>query len=391
MRFILLTRDIPAPPDQGSKIRNLMFLKSLSRLGDVYLVSLCTQLPSPEDLRELRKYCRDISFFPNRRTLRRKLRDVFRSLSGIYPYLVLANTHEGVRRKLEELTSAEERSILQISELCVANNLPRTLPQRRFIFDAHNVEGLVQERISKLSRSPIAKIYYALQAKKTISFEQKIVRAAETVLAVSKDDENYFTAFAKKTACIANGLELIDEPQKPRGDVLIFTGTLQYEPNSDGLRWFLDEIWPRVSAALPELRFEVIARKPSARFLSFASARVSFLSEVEDIVPHLDQARLMVVPLRAGGGTRFKVLQAFNHRLPVVSTSIGAEGIDVQNGKHLLLADTAEAFADAVIKVVRNPQESETLAQAAQELVRSHYDWEKIFPKCEAIYEALPK
>ena len=391
MRFILLTRDIPSPPDQGSKIRNLLFLKSLSRLGDVYLVSLCSQLPSPEDLRELRNYCRDISFFPNRRTFRRKLRDLYRSLSGKLPYLILANTHEGARRKLEELLSANEPSVLQIAELCVADNLPRSRPARDFVFDAHNVEGLVQERISKLPRSPIVKTYYALQAKKTIAFEHKIARAAAAVLTVSKEDESYFAPFAKKTSCIANGLEVIDCPSGPRENVLVFTGTLQYEPNADGLRWFLAEIWPLVSAALPELTLQVIARNPSVGFLRYESKRVSFLPEVEDIVPHLQVARVMIVPLRGGGGTRFKVLQAFNHRLPVVSTSIGAEGIEAQDGKHLLLADTGQKFAEAIIEIVRNPQKGETLAQAAHELIRSKYDWEKIFPQCKPVYETVAK
>jgi glycosyltransferase involved in cell wall biosynthesis len=161
--------------------------------------------------------------------------------------------------------------------------------------------------------------------------------------------------------------------------LIVFTGAMAYEPNADAVRWFLDEILPLVRVAASNVIFRVVGKDPPADLLARSVAKqVEFTGRVDDVRPHMRDATVFVCPLRIGGGTRLKILDAMSQALPVVSTTVGAEGLRVSPGRDIVLADDPRTFADAVLTLVRDESKARAVALAGLELVRERYSWEAV-------------
>ncbi|MBI3287335.1 MAG: glycosyltransferase, partial [Chloroflexi bacterium] len=172
-----------------------------------------------------------------------------------------------------------------------------------------------------------------------------------------------------------------------RDGSLVFTGKMDFRPNVDGVLWFFERVWPRVREQLPEARFVVVGRNPSPRLRALrVDPRAVVTGTVPDVRPYLRQAQLYVVPLRMGGGTRLKVLEAMAMGKPIVSTSLGCEGIDLIPGRELIVADRAEDFSQWVIDLWQDEWRRRELARRARQLVEERYDWRGIAPRLEAAY-----
>jgi glycosyltransferase involved in cell wall biosynthesis len=179
-------------------------------------------------------------------------------------------------------------------------------------------------------------------------------------------------------------------PRQPERS-LLFVGTLYYPPNSDAVEWFLREIYPRVRIQIPDVRFVAAGARPSRRLRSIARAdsSIDLPGYVSDLAELYSTSATMVVPVRAGGGMRVKVLEAFVNRLPVISTSLGCEGIEAEPGRDLLVADTATEFAQSVARILVDPEAGRQLAASARRLVERKYDWRVLAPRLESAYGEL--
>jgi glycosyltransferase involved in cell wall biosynthesis len=175
-----------------------------------------------------------------------------------------------------------------------------------------------------------------------------------------------------------------------RHPAVVFTGKMDFRPNVDAMVWFYDHVWPLLKAAVSDVHLYVVGKSPHARLSSLADdPDVTVTGYVVDILPYFGGADVYVVPLRVGGGTRLKVLEAMAAGLPLVSTTLGAEGISLVSGTHALLADTPSAFAQAVCSLLRDPTKRRSLGNAAREFVLQHYDWCQIVPRLYPLYDAL--
>ena len=252
------------------------------------------------------------------------------------------------------------------------------------VCNAHNVEFLLQERCAALARSPAEAQWTALQSELVRRIESDAFQSCDLTLACSKDDAALIAQLAPQASLLTvpNGVDTGYFRPSPGSHpapapTLVFTAGFLYQANCDAVGWFIAEIFPRVRAAVPDCQFIFAGLAAQAAFnrLSVKPDGVHCVSDPADIRPQFESAWVFVVPLRAGGGTRLKILEAMAMERPVVSTRVGAEGVPYKDGEHLLLADSAEEFARAAIRLLQSRELREKLVANAALFARQHYEW----------------
>ncbi|MDZ4772718.1 MAG: glycosyltransferase family 4 protein [Planctomycetota bacterium] len=253
------------------------------------------------------------------------------------------------------------------------------------VFDTHNVLTTMYQRFHETARDPLKRAFLGLQWTKMSRFEREIMRRMDRVLVCSEiERELLFTWGIDAALVVPNGVDVdYFTPRTAdtvnRSPLIVFTGAMAYEPNADAVRWFLDAILPLVRARVPNVLFRVVGKDPPADLLARAIVgEIEFTGRVDDVRPHMNAADVFVCPLRIGGGTRLKILDAMSQALPVVSTTVGAEGLAVSKGLNIVLADDPRAFSDAVLALLSDKASAGRLAQAGLMLVRSRYSWEAV-------------
>jgi glycosyltransferase involved in cell wall biosynthesis len=266
------------------------------------------------------------------------------------------------------------------------------------VLDEHNVEfDLARQQASgELQLGPARRLFNAVNWKKLRREEIELWKRFDGVSFCSAEDE----ACAKRlvpsirSAVVPNSVDVhyfAPRPAdpKPDGRTLLFLGALNYFPNVDGVLHLLKHIWPAIANRHPDARLEIVGQYPTAELLAFRGPRVEFTGRVDDVRPHLAAAAMTIAPLRIGGGTRFKILEAMSMAKAVVATSIGAEGIDAQHGRHLLLADDPAAFAAAAARLLDDPGLAQRLGREGRALVEARYSWEASVRPLEDLYGEL--
>jgi len=277
----------------------------------------------------------------------------------------------------------------------------------QLVFDDHNAEYVLQRSAFRSDvRRPArwhAALYSFVQWQKLARYERGVMRAHDAVAAVSQTDARALQLLAPGLAVhvVPNGVDTDEFAPALAGVLgqvagaalaaadLVFTGKMDYRPNVDAVLWFADEILPRVRAEVPAARFVVVGQQPHARLAPLAAREgVLLTGRVADVKPYIAAAAVYVAPLRMGGGTRLKVLQAMSLAKPIVSTTLGCDGLSIRHGREALLADTPGDFAAAVVRLLREPALGRTLGAQARALAVAQYDWRSIGPRMEACYAA---
>lgn len=389
MRILAVSRSLPWPLDHGGRIRNYHLLKELSARHEVTLLALADRKPSPEAIEQVQKFCRTVEVFPSSRGAFRKGADLFRSLCSKRPYTVLAAGSPELSARFQELLRTGRFDLVQVHELYTAQSLfplPTKLP---VVLDAHNREGLLLDRAASHETNPVRRWFYHHQASKMEWFEQYVIDRVDGVTAVSEAEREYFTQFHERVISLPNGVESVSDRWSPAPGTILFTGELRYPPNRQGLQWFLNEIWPDFKRRHPDAVLQVVSRAPGSALLKHASSSVHFIRDADEIGPYFERAQALIVPLRAGAGTRIKILQALAAGTPVVTTSIGAEGLGASPGEHLLVADSAAEFEEALDSVCSNQQRATALSEAGKDFVRENYLWKEIVERVIGWYERV--
>jgi glycosyltransferase involved in cell wall biosynthesis len=266
------------------------------------------------------------------------------------------------------------------------------------VFDDHNCEYVLQKRafLTDLripARWPGA-AYSFIQWQRLQRYEAQACRRADRVLAVSDADAAALHRLVPdvKATVVPNGIDTrAYRPTPAHADApsLVFTGTMDFRPNVDAVLWFAREVLPRIRARVADVRFTAVGQRPHRWLAGLRDdPAVTLTGFVEDTRPYIADAAVYVVPLRMGGGTRFKMLEALAMGKAVVSTTLGAEGFPVTHGQELLLADEPEDFAEAVAALLGAPERRTELGQAGRAFVEARYDWRVIVPLVEKVYES---
>lgn len=262
------------------------------------------------------------------------------------------------------------------------------------VADAHNVEHDNLRRIARDTRSLFRKAFSLALAWRLRSEEVSCASRCDTILASSERDRDLFLTMAPKTpvTVVPNGVDL--SAFIPRGlergpRSLVFTGVMNYTPNDEAMRKFVRQCFPRLVASVPDVRLTIVGAYPSRAIRNLASDRIRVTGHVPDVRPFLERAEVFVAPLNSGGGTRLKILEAIAMGTPVVSTSIGCEGLRLRDGEHMLVADSPESFVQAVLRLFRDPELRAGLAARALDTVRRLYGWDHAGENLLRAYESF--
>lgn len=405
MRLLFLTPQLPYPPHQGTALRNWGLISQLVARHEIALLSFDERRETEAIPAPLKAVCQHIHTVP---VPRRAMSDRLRTLAtSALPDMAWRLWSPEFERALSEHVRDGRFDIVQVEGIELARAMigaAKTTPTQhaRWVFDDHNSEYLLQKRTFESdARKPKrwhGAAYSFVQWQRLRAFERRALQAADAVLCVSPQDAVSLRPLepAVRPHVIPNGIDVAAYTDHPspiinhQSSTIVFTGKMDFRPNVDAMLWFADRIWPIVKSAHPQARLLIVGQKPSPRLDSLrADPGVTLTGQVDDVRPYIAAAGVYVAPLLAGGGTRFKLLEAMAMRRAIVSTTLGCEGFDVASGRELVIADPPQAFAEGVIELLRDATWRAALGERAHRFVSATYDWSAIVPKLEGVYERL--
>jgi glycosyltransferase involved in cell wall biosynthesis len=366
-------------------------LRELRRAHRVTYLTLDDGGASPNALARAGEYANEVVRVPFRTRPKRSpgfYAELVANLASPLPYAVAKYRSPEMTRRLERLVAVGDVDVVVCDFLFPALNVPRALGVPTVLFQ-HNVEAVIWERHASVAKNPLARLYLREQWRRMRAFERAECNRFDHVVAVSAQDKATFERDygARSVSEVPTGVDT--HYFRPAGRAgrapaeLVFTGSMDWLPNEDAILWFADAILPRLERAVPGVTLTVVGRSPTPRVLALAERvpAIRVTGRVPDVRPHMERASAFVVPIRIGGGTRLKIYEAMAMELPVVSTTVGAEGLPLRDGSDVVLADDPDAFAAAVARLLTDPAAAARLGAQGAATVRAEYGWDRVAAK----------
>jgi glycosyltransferase involved in cell wall biosynthesis len=374
------------PVDTGGKIRSFNILRHLAREHQVTLLSYYGGRHDPEyeaAIAQRLPGAQTIYTAAPEGTLAQSLDYILR-LPSAAPYAVRKFAHPQVRQEVARCLADRSLDVAVCDFLSASLNFPESSPAPVVLFQ-HNVETMLWQRMANSEKSAVRKLAYGIEARKMAAYERLALGRFQHVIAVSAHDRDAMLTLSSSPGCpitvVPTGVDTEEYRVAPSvsGDppLIVFTGSMDWEPNIDAMEYFCHEIWPLVIADHPDARFQIVGRTPHPRVQRLASATVEVTGTVPSVTDYLRAATVVIVPLRIGGGTRLKIFEAMAMAKAMVSTSIGAEGLDVTHDRDIVIADDPRSFATGILQFLRDPAMRLSYEQNAAELA-ARYDWSQI-------------
>lgn len=399
MRILFLTQIVPYPPDAGPRAKTWQVLRYLaSQNHEVHLVTFCRQYELPH-LDHLKTVCASVTPVFLRRSRIKDLGYFVRSILANRSFLLERDDYPEVHQAIAELQKRVRFDILHADQLTMAQFITHISPGMK-VFDSHNATWMVLERM--VEKYPaILRPFFRREATLVGRFEHDVVRDFDHTFTVTEVDKKFlldlFPCEQRETiaAKISTTPITIDcDRIKPvRRNVesreLLTLGTLHYLPNQDGIRWFLREIFPLVLREQPDVHLSVVGKNPPQDFIELARsqpANLTVTGYVDDLEPYYQKCACVVVPVRSGGGMRVRILEAFAYGLPVVTTTVGLEGINALPETDVLVEDSPQQFAAAVLRCLSEPETGNSLAVNGRGVVETRYHWRNALKQMDFIY-----
>ena len=387
MKILWLKSDFLYPADTGGKIRSYNILRQLAGDHEVSYLCLTDETPSPEALDHLRSFCKYVDYIPfkpERKFSPEFYLAVFRNLFSLRPYVINKYKNSRITDEIKKRVAAGEVDILLCDFLEMSVNLADITGVPMVLFQ-HNVETEIWRRHFETSENPLNKGYLYIDYQRFFKYEKMACGWFDDVLVVSESDgrllrEKYNV---KHTTIIPTGVDT--EYFKPNPDLIepktiAFVGSMDWLPNQDAVDYFIGDIYPKIKAKAADVRFYIVGRRPPEKIMNLArqDSSITVTGTVDDIRPYVDKARVYIVPIRIGGGTRIKIYEALAQKKAIISTAIGAEGLPLEDGKHIIIADDPDRFADAVLRLLDDDDLNTRIGENGYSLVNEKYSWEKV-------------
>jgi len=391
MKILWVKSDFLHPTTKGGHIRTLEMLKRLRRRHEIHYVAF--------DLEEQagaveRSGDYSAKAYPIPHKVPRRFTPGFwaQAAAGIFASLPLAVSRyrsTSMRREITRLAGSEKFDTVVCDFLFPAINFSDL---SHVVLFQHNVESAIWKRHAEHGPTAAHRAYFRAQYQRMRRYETDICRAAKKVIAVSQDDAEVMGREygVREISWVPTGvdIEFFSPPGHIQHDLdLVFVGSMDWMPNDDGVVWFLANVLPLIRTKRPDCSLAIVGRRPSAslRKLAKDDPRIVVTGTVTDVRPYLWRSKVSIVPLRIGGGTRLKIYEAMGAQVPVVSTTIGAEGLDVRDGENIALADSPREFADRCLALLDDADARRRLSSAAWEMVSSCYSWDVVSRKFEQL------
>lgn len=408
MKILFLTQILPYPPDAGPKVKTWYVLRALVRQGhSIYFVSF-VRPEEVEHVPALREICKEVHIVPIKRS---RIKDIGYMVSSYLrrrPFLVERDdlpefqnvVNEIVRQQQIDYIHADQLTMVQFA-IRGASVLQKKKP--KVVFDAHNAVWTIVERMRE-NVPWYLKPVLGVEGRRVKQYEGELLKTVDHVLAVT-DVDRASLEDALKVAKVTKQEKISPitvipisvntqqiQPVQRKSDSLnlVTLGTLHYPPNADGIRWFVENAFPLIRSKIPDVKLTIIGKNPPKDFLRLANdpnAGIVVTGFVPELKPYFEEAALMVIPVRAGGGMRVRILEAFAYAMPVVTTTVGLEGIQANPGKDVLVADDPDDFANSVVQLLNNKGLQGQLSANGRHLAETKYDWQVTLKDLEKVYQ----
>ncbi len=409
MHILFLTQILPFPPTSGPKVKTWHVLRYLSQQG--YKITLASfvrpeELPYVEKMQEV---CAAVHTVPVHRSRISDIGYFLRSLITGRPFLVERDDLSEMRSLVKHVVNSEEVDVIHADQLTMTQfAFPLNLnggKKPALVFDAHNAVWTITERMKENAPFYLKPPLW-LETKRIKRFEGRIVLDFEATLAVTEPDRlsllEAVYAYTGNRESQSRPISVIPiavdthqiqpVPRQVSSINILTMGTLYYPPNADGIRWFAQEVLPLIRQKRPNVTLTIVGKNPPQDFVRLAedpASGVTVTGFVEDLDPYFAKSALMVIPVRAGGGMRVRILEAFARAMPVVTTTVGLEGIQAEPGEDVLVSDNPVDFARSVIELLQNKELEGKLSRNGRQLVEQKYDWQVVLENLHQTYQRL--
>jgi glycosyltransferase involved in cell wall biosynthesis len=396
MRILWIKANKILPVHSGGDLRSFNILRQLARSEEVIFFSYYDGPADAEYQKNLQEQLPGsicLSMGRGQSSQIARGIDYLRRLPDQAPYAVSRFASGKVGERLRSCLSQQRPDVVVADFLDAAVNLPECLEVPSVLFQ-HNVESEIWRRHATNGSSGIKKLVYGVESSKMLRYEKKAVRQFDHVIAVSDHDKQLMSAWveAKRITVVPTGVDSEQfcpgQQSSQEKPLVVFVGAMDWEPNVDAVNYFCAEIWPKILSRVPGTRFRIVGRNPDRRVRALAGPSVEVTGRVPSVVEHLREAAVVVVPLRVGGGTRIKIYEAMAVGKAVVSTTVGAEGLDVHHEQDIVISDQPEDFAASVAALLCDAEARSRLGQAAAKLA-AKYGWPLIGEKFKEILRSV--
>jgi glycosyltransferase involved in cell wall biosynthesis len=399
MRILWLKTELLHPVDKGGKIRTYYMLKELKRDHRITYLTLDDGSADTDARERASEYCDELICVPHRTS--RKFTAAFYAelalnLLSPLPYFMKKYESAGMRRAIEEQLNSNSFDAVVCDFLQPSLNVPNKLPVATLLFQ-HNVEAMIWKRHYEVQSNAIKRTYLFDQWRKTRKYEGATCLRFDSVVAVSREDRQLMMEEygVESISDVPTGVDTDyfsstgKAGHQPHN--LVFTGSMDWLPNEDAMQFFTKDVLPLIREQVPDVTLTVVGRNPyqSLIDLSKKDPSISVTGRVDDVRPYIERGAAYIVPIRIGGGTRLKIYEAMSMSKPVISTTVGAEGLPVHPDVDILFADTPQTFSDAVVRVLMNPEWGRDLGQRARQLVCENLGWAMVSSRFAEICESV--
>ena len=392
MKILLLTQVVPFPPDSGPKVKTYNVLRYLARRHELHVASFVRSPAEVEQAQSLSGFCASVTTVPLHRSAVADAAYLLRSLATRRPFLVERDNSSAMRELVQRLVAKQSFDAVHADQISMAQfALEARVPLR--VLDEHNAVWTIVRRAATRERGP-RRLAAELEWRKMRAYEGAVCRQFTVTTVVSEEDRDFLemaagvrfpSAIIPITVDTA-ALHLV--PRHSHAHDVVSIATMFYPPNVEGVHWFSTQVFPLIRRLVGDATFVIVGSRPpeEIRRLAHAGSGIVVTGYVADLQPVLERAGVLVVPVHSGSGMRVKILEAFARGIPVVSTTVGVEGIAAQPGEHLLIGDSPSEFAQAVARVLLDEGLARSLVIAARRLVENRYDPGVALAGLDAIY-----
>lgn len=396
MKTLIISPYSPYPVVFGGAIRVYHVIKMFAALSEVTLVSYVSGSDIEGVAEHLRTICKNVHLIPGPPTeVKQKWLLQARGTFGLRTFQYYAMYSHAMQQVIDRVLQAEQFDCIVFEQSQMAYfNVQQ--PGAMRIVDLHNIEYELLERRVPVQKNPAKRAALALEAFKFRRDEKRIYREADLIFTPSERERNTLRELpgVRRVEALPNSIDttfFAPRTHEPAGNEIIFVGTTHVDANRDGVNYFVNEIFPLIEARVPDIKLWIVGGNPPPEIRAYDQRpNITVTGFVDDVRTYMARAQAMIVPLRAGGGTRLKILESLSYGVPTVSTSIGAEGIDIAHNHDILLADDTQQFADEVVRLLSDAELRQRLSLNGRQLVEQRYSWQAVGRSLRSFLRDVP-